>query len=408
VVFYLCVLLALDATGFRGELVMAEHIEHGGKVGAESGQDHAPKPLPVLYASIFIVYFVASLVLMEIIRVDSGYLNSFHLFKDVNFSKIHDIFFRYSVVGLLIVPSILIFEVICVGWKNSSINSIFFKKSMSGRTDIACFFFAHFRMLRIPQVIFTLGFSLISGEMIHDFVFGHILGGRWSGVNIFDTVSVFIRYPLYFFLYKFFDYLAHRVDHSRYFWPLHRFHHAAEDFNVFTADRGHPASSFTQSGLKIFPLALLGVPADAIIDVGMLIVVINYLNHSRIDWDFGWFGRYVIQSPLHHQLHHSRGSRQACNLSICPIWDRLGGTWREVTPKPMRLGTSMPYRHGANVVPDMVRDYRDFLRGLAEGARSLTPKPRHAPEIAPSFASDGDVPKGRDVPVEPPLGILNG
>lgn len=286
------------------------------------------------------------------------------LVEKFHISSAHTIFFRYSVIGCIIVPFILLVEWVCVGWANSSLNSMIKSKELSGRSDFACFLLTHLRLLRLPQVIFTFGFALISGTMVSDAVSRNFSPG-------FATLPIpfYVAYPLYFFLFTFFDYIAHRVDHSRYFWPLHRFHHAAEHFNVFTADRGHPGSSLTQSGLKIFPLAAMGVPPDAIIDVGMLIVAINYLNHSRIDWDFGWFGRWVIQSPLHHQLHHSRGLRHPANLSICPLWDRLGGTWKDVTSSSITIGTSVPYRHGANVVPDMLRDYRDFLRGLMKGAR---------------------------------------
>ena len=102
---------------------------------------------------------------------------------------------------------------------------------------------------------------------------------------------------------------------------------------------------------------------------------------ERIDWDFGWFGRYVIQSPLHHQLHHSKRGRIPCNLSICPIWDRLGGTWRDVTSSSIELGTSTPYRHGAFVVPDLLRDYRDFLN-----SRNQIYRERRMKESPPSRA----------------------
>ena len=310
-------------------------------------------------------------------------------FSRINITNIHTYFFKYSLIGYIVVPFILFTEWLCVGRDRSSLNSLFRNKSWSGRSDLICFFLTHLRLLRIPQIIFTFGFSLISGSMIHSFVARHLFPGF-----VGFSPPAYFAYPLYFLLYTLFDYVAHRVDHSRYFWPLHRFHHAAEEFNVFTADRGHPASAFTQSGLKIFPLALLGVPPDAVIDIGILIVVIQYLNHSRIDWDFGWFGRYVIQSPLHHQMHHSRTLRHPCNLSICPIWDRLGGTWRDVTTSSIKLGTSVPYRHGAFIVPDLLRDYRDFLRGLMRGAKELwqaatRTKPQQVQSAAPPPTGDG-------------------
>jgi sterol desaturase/sphingolipid hydroxylase (fatty acid hydroxylase superfamily) len=355
----------------------------------DSSIEPSPKVIPAFFAVVFLCYAAISFFLME--SVESGTndfdISAFHI--NIHTSDIHSLFFKYSIIGCIVVPFIFTAEYLCVGREQSSLYSLFRNKSWSGRSDLICFILTHLRLLRIPQIIFTFGFSLISGAMINSFVTRHLFPGF-----IGFSPPAYLAYPLYFLLYTLFDYLAHRVDHSRYFWPLHRFHHAAEEFNVFTADRGHPASAFTQSGLKIFPLALLGVPPEAVIDIGMLIVVINYLNHSRIDWDFGWFGRYVIQSPLHHQLHHSRGLRQACNLSICPIWDRLGGTWRDVTTSSIKLGTSVPYRHGAFIVPDLLRDYRDFLRGLLRGARALRKtvmpaKPQQAHSTPPHPRSDG-------------------
>jgi sterol desaturase/sphingolipid hydroxylase (fatty acid hydroxylase superfamily) len=357
---------------------------------SESSSETSLKSIPAFFAGVFLFYIFTSFFLMastEFGTDDTG-IESF--FLRIHVANLHTYFFKYSIVGGIVVPIILFTEWLCVGRDRSSLYSMFRNRSWSGRSDLICFVLTHLRLLRIPQIIFTFGFALISGSMISSFVTRHLFPGF-----VGFSPPAYLAYPLYFLLYTLFDYLAHRVDHSRYFWPLHRFHHAAEEFNVFTADRGHPASAFTQSGLKIFPLALLGVPPDAVIDIGILIAVINYLNHSRIDWDFGWFGRYVIQSPLHHQLHHSRALRRPCNLSICPIWDRLGGTWRDVTTSSIKLGTSVSYRHGAFIVPDLLRDYRDFLRGLWRGAKELrktvtrTKKPQQVQSAAPRPSSDG-------------------
>jgi len=320
--------------------------------------------LPLALGVLFLTYFVLSFVLMASVKTTMPIEIAGHHF---DLKAIAVTFFKYSLIGVVIVPAIFLLEIVSVGWIESSARSIFIKRDMSGRSDLVCFLLTHLRLMRVPQIIFTFGFALITGDMVHGLVENYV-----DLRPAMAALPSYVEYPLCFLLYTMFDYLAHRVDHSRYFWPLHRFHHAAAEFHVFTADRGHPASALTQAGLKIFPLVVIGVPIDAIINIGMLIVAISYLNHSRIDWDFGWFGRYVIQSPRHHQLHHSRLLRHPVNLSVCPIWDRLGGTWRDVVPTKIILGTSVPYRHGAFIVPDLMRDYRDFLMGLLWGGRRLT------------------------------------
>lgn len=337
----------------------------------------APTPfskLPVAAGIVLLSYFVLAFVLMTWANTTTPLvIGQLH----IDLKSAATTFFRYSVIGMVVVPGIFLLEIASVGWRDSSLHSLLIEKNISGRSDLICFLLTHLRLMRFLQIVFTLGFALITGDMVRAAVANYV-----DLRPIIESMPSYIEYPLGFLLYTFFDYVAHRVDHSRYFWPLHRFHHAAEEFHVMTADRGHPGSTLTQASLKIFPLVAIGIPLDAIINIGMLIVSINYLNHSRIDWDFGWFGRYVVQSPRHHQLHHRRGLRHAVNLSICPIWDRLGGTWQDVVPAKTVLGTSVPYRHGAFIVPDLMRDYRDFLGGLSSGAQRLmtwvsTLRPRH-------------------------------
>lgn len=362
---------------------------------AADSNETSLKTLPAFLGFVFFIYLILSFFLMESIELNTQNPGIQSLMSEFHISSLHTVFFRYSIIGCIVVPFIFLIEWLCVGWIRSSLHSVVSSKNLSGRSDTVCFILAHLRLLRIPQIIFTFGFAAISGSMVSEIAYRYLFPDL-----IKIKIPAYIAYPLYFFLYTGFDYLAHRVDHSRYFWPLHRFHHAAEEFNVFTADRGHPASAFTQSSLKIFPLALLGVPPGALIDIGMLIVVINYLNHSRIDWDFGWFGRHVIQSPLHHQLHHIRGRRWPCNLSICPIWDRLGGTWMEITTASIPLGTSKPYRHGFNVVPDLLRDYQDFLRGFVRGARKLRRRVTSA-KMPPTLRPSGSEGTGGPLPTVP-------
>jgi sterol desaturase/sphingolipid hydroxylase (fatty acid hydroxylase superfamily) len=358
---------------------MNDRVESGST--SETAKPISPnrQALPALWAAIFLAYLalsvaIATLALSRGIDPDAPIL-----FGRLSLGQIHQAFFRYAVVGLLIVPGILVIEWRCVGWQRSSLRALL---SLDGstRSDLVFFVLNHLRLFRWPQIILTFGIAMISGDAIR-----HALE-TWLHIPAPSyALPAYVAFPWFFFLYTIFDYLAHRVDHSDLFWPLHRFHHAAQEFTVFTADRGHPASAIVQIFMKIFPLTLLGVTTDALIDIGMMVFIINYLNHSRIDWDFGWFGRWVVQSPLHHQFHHSIAERHSCNLSLCPLWDRLGGTWRDIPAETIRLGTTMPYRHGFNILPDLARDYRDFLQGVwrcMARAPSLLGRPRRAEQSA--------------------------
>ena len=85
--------------------------------------------------------------------------------------------------------------------------------------------------------------------------------------------------------------------------------------------------------------------------------------------DFGFVGHWLLQSPVHHRLHHVLDmSRATGHFGLCPLWDRLFGTWREEfagsVDQSLAVGVATPYRHDAWLVADMWRDYADFWKGV--------------------------------------------
>jgi sterol desaturase/sphingolipid hydroxylase (fatty acid hydroxylase superfamily) len=258
-----------------------------------------------------------------------------------------------------VVPGIFTLELFLLGWGGSSLRALLGGRTLTMRSDLVCFLLNHLRLSHWLQLVATFGLILVSGMALHD-VIASTTGIRLS----WDWLPLVPRIALFWLLYTFLDYWAHRIDHSRLMWPLHRFHHAAEDFVVLTAARGHPAAAFSQIVIKTFPLAALGLSAINLIDLTMIEVVLNYVIHSRIPLRFGWAGRWLVQSPADHRLHHLKiYDGRTWNYSLCPLWDRLFGTWRPAPAEPVEIGIKYPYRHGAWVLPDMLRDYGEFLRG---------------------------------------------
>ena len=114
------------------------------------------------------------------------------------------------------------------------------------------------------------------------------------------------------------------------------------------------------------PLAVLNAPLSLFTGMAFGTSLLRLVIHSRIDSNFGWIGRWLLQSPVDHRLHHRLDSgRQACNFGLFPVWDRLFGTWREGGSQKIAIGVAEPYRHGAWILPDMWRDYREFLAQIA-------------------------------------------
>lgn len=175
-----------------------------------------------------------------------------------------------------------------------------------------------------------------------------------------------LQFVIFFLVYSFADYWNHRADHSRYFWPLHRFHHAADEFCIFNSVRIHPAGLITIVIFTILPTALLNASPTVMVDVALAVAVLRYAIHSRINSNWGWIGRYVLQSPVHHRLHHILDTTEPVgHFSLVPLWDRMFGTWRGDTDQSLVIGVSTSYRHGLWLMPDLWRDYCDFLKGLA-------------------------------------------
>lgn len=273
--------------------------------------------------------------------------------------SIHDRLIGRMIVVLMILPLALLVELAAVGWSRSSVRALLFARTPSAKTDLAVFALGQAQVLDALGRIMLLGLSLISGLWVRERV------RALTGFSIDPgPIPFLLQLPLYFLAYTFFDYWTHRISHMSLFWPLHRYHHSATEFCTLTSDRQHPASFVGLFVINI-PLALLGAPAAVMIYVLALTNSFGYLAHSKITSDWGFVGRWILQSPRGHRLHHKLSMDEPTgHYSMVPLWDRLFGTWRGTQSPDLAIGVSKPYRHGYVVAGDMVRDYVDFFRGL--------------------------------------------
>ena len=49
---------------------------------------------------------------------------------------------------------------------------------------------------------------------------------------------------------------------------------------------------------------------------------------------------------------------------MMPLWDHLFGGWSERRDANVAVGVDTPYRQGFWLMPDLLRDYWDFWKGL--------------------------------------------
>ena len=138
-------------------------------------------------------------------------------------------------------------------------------------------------------------------------------------------------------------YWQHRLFHTNsQLWRMHKVHHSDLDIDTSSALRFHPLEILISMAIKLFFIALLGIPAEAIILFEILLNSLALFNHSnicivkRFDTILQWF----IVTPDMHRIHHSiniveRNSNYGFNLSL---WDRLFFSYTQGDDQKITVG----------------------------------------------------------------------
>jgi sterol desaturase/sphingolipid hydroxylase (fatty acid hydroxylase superfamily) len=128
-------------------------------------------------------------------------------------------------------------------------------------------------------------------------------------------------------------YTQHVVfHHVPVLWRLHRMHHADVDIDITTGVRFHPLEILLSLAIKMAVVAILGVPALAVLIFEVLLNATSMFNHSNVALP-RWLeplARWIVVTPQMHQVHHSIERRETdSNFGFnLPWWDRLFGTYR--------------------------------------------------------------------------------
>lgn len=169
-------------------------------------------------------------------------------------------------------------------------------------------------------------------------LFGPAMSGGTPnhGLTAVTVVLTFLALELG---YWFSHWLMHRVD---WLWEFHKVHHSAEVLTPLTEWRQHPVELFLFPALIAVVVATVHAPIIYFFGpdsqtlplrgVNIILIVFWYtilhLRHTHIPITFtGFWGR-ILQSPMHHQVHHSTDPRYFnTNLGFClSLWDWAFGT----------------------------------------------------------------------------------
>ncbi len=213
---------------------------------------------------------------------------------------------------------LLLIELRALGWRQSAFRKIlsFNKKT---NNDFALTLLNLLGFTEILVLFMTFGGSNYIPLFLEKLI----------GTTLISQISnQLLQILIYLIVIDFVEYWYHRILHKiSFLWEAHKFHHSMEEFIVFS--RQHPIESLFRMLIYALPLSLLGAPIESFILITILLRIIDYLQHSMFEWDYGWIGRWVIYSPIHHRVHHSKEEEHWDKNfgNIFVIWDRIFGTW---------------------------------------------------------------------------------
>jgi len=310
-------------------------------------------PLFILFASTLLVHFSYTTGKLLGIAINSRLDIGFY-----NFSVSVKSLFMNGLYFVVLLPCVLWIEIAYAGYKDSSLYKLLVKPNRSNFIDLLMFIFYVIRFSKILTLLFTVGFIYFFEKYLSQVYdkennfFNHFIGENSPIIAIFA----------YLLVWWFFDYCNHWLLHTKILWPIHRLHHSADNMTVLTAFRTHPTTAIIDPFTKTIPMLLLGVPADMVVVCVYVNSVYQLLAHSNIKSDWGWFGRWVILSPMHHRLHHSVNYNEyGKNIGVVAIWDHLFGTYMEPPKEEIILGNKLRRYRESNIIKILWVDFIDSL-----------------------------------------------
>lgn len=229
----------------------------------------------------------------------------------------------WIVISVAIPTTLIIIEVMAKGWQKSSLKRLL-NPSGSALNDWVSFLFVYTKIHDLLGYALLLGIAWFIPKEIKS-VFGYDI--------IRMIPSPILQLIIAFIVIDFLDYWAHRIEHrSKSLWELHKYHHAATEFNIISGKRVHPIADVSfKRLLYALPFAIMGSPVSVFVGFVYLRSIMSCIQHSELNWRLGWIGKYLLISPLAHRIHHSTNEAHFNkNLGTVLVWwDKLFGTWYE-------------------------------------------------------------------------------
>jgi sterol desaturase/sphingolipid hydroxylase (fatty acid hydroxylase superfamily) len=192
--------------------------------------------------------------------------------------------------------------------------------SRSARADLLCFGLTS--TLLMGLLITVLSFRI--GGRVNTWLSGYVPLGLVRSVG-----NPLLQALIFLVILDFLSYWRHRFSHEwKWWWQLHKYHHAATELTALTSYRLHPADMAAHELFVAVPMAVVGVPLESYAVLRSAVFMQGLLNHSLLEWRLGALGGIVV-SPWAHRIHHSTVPEHVNKNygGVFSIWDRLFGSW---------------------------------------------------------------------------------
>lgn len=129
-------------------------------------------------------------------------------------------------------------------------------------------------------------------------------------------------------------YFQHRFFHkATILWKIHRMHHIDPELDATSGFRFHPIEIIISSGIKVGSIALIGIPAIAVVFFEIILNGCAMFNHSniKIPVKIDKAIRRFLITPDMHRVHHSvylDETNSNYGFSI-PLWDFIFKSYRD-------------------------------------------------------------------------------
>ena len=227
------------------------------------------------------------------------------------------------------------------------------------KTDITYAIVLHLGLMGFVANILSLSLPWFTGKVIGKLLKTLIssannmfpgLVGNLVNLDVDSNLIFKLSISIIFLLtLDFLNYIQHYILHKyNFWWQIHKVHHSAESFNVFTTLREHPLDKAINFIPTFICIGIFGYPISTIKSTFWILLIaiynsIGYIKHSNINSDWGWFGKYIIQSPIHHRAHHADIEKYYDSNfgNVFQIWDHLFNTYKDPIKTDINLRTKL-------------------------------------------------------------------